>query len=264
MMSNVNGPPPPPAPRRVGGTGAPAWAAKARPVVDVVARILCLLLGGALLVAGIVGLFTGVSEGQLVTVLAAGLLLLVMPSIVDRIRTMKLGSFEVDLLRQMAETAKKTAETLERLGMGPELSAYATIYSELREEQLTPLRGLIMDRILQRVANAAAVEKFDKDEVRDLFVTGSPVVRVLALGLMEGDRSLIDSDVLLEAIRGPLTANEQYHALKLVQSGWGRLTPGERNQLLAALDHNPKLQMGPDRIALAQQIRELDANSRIR
>ncbi|MFF0345276.1 hypothetical protein [Kribbella sp. NPDC004875] len=262
-MSDGNGSPPA-VPARATARDTPTWATKARPVVDVSARIACLVLGGALLVAGIVGLFTGVSEGQLVTVVAAGLLLLVMPSIVDRIRSMKLGAFEVDLLRQMAETAKHAAETLERLGMGPELSAYATIYSELRDEQLTPLRGQLMDRILRRVANAAAVEKFDKDEVRDLFVTGSPVVRVLALGLMEGDRSLIDSDVLLEAIRGPLSGNEQYHALKLAYDGWGRLTPADRNQLLAALDHNPKLQMGPDRIAVAQQIRELDANSRIR
>ncbi|GAA3127016.1 uncharacterized protein (DUF3084 family) [Kribbella aluminosa] len=108
------------------------------------------------------------------TVLAAGLLLIVMPSIVDRIRTLKLGQFEVDLLRQMAASAKKTADTLERLGMRQELSAYATIYTELRESDLTALRGQILDQILQRVANAAAVEKFDKDEVADLFRTGSP------------------------------------------------------------------------------------------
>jgi hypothetical protein len=232
-------------------------------VVDVSSRILCLVIGGALLIAGLVGLFTGVGEGQLVTVLAAGLLLIVMPSIVDRIRTLKLGTFEVDLLRQMAASAKKAADSLERLGMGPELSAYATIYTELRDTDLTALRGQIMDRILQRVANASAVEKFDKDEVRDLFLNGSPVVRVIALGLMEGDRSLIDSTVLLDAIQGPLTGNEQYHALKLVHNGWGRLTPDEHNQVLAALDHNPQLQEGPDRIALAQQIRELGANSRI-
>lgn len=245
------------------GTEPPAWAAKARPVVDVAGRILCLVLGAALLVAGLVGIFTGVDEGPLVTVLAAGLLLIVMPSIVDRIRSLKLGQFEVDLLRQMAESAKKTADALERLGMRQELSAYATIYTELRESNLTALRGQILDRILRRVANAAAVEKFDKDEVAELFRAGSPVVRVIALGLMEGDRSLIDSSILLDAINGPLTGNEQFHALKLVQGGWGRLTPDERHQVLAALDHNPKLQEGPDRVAMAQQIRELGANSRI-
>src|SRR5690348_9109632 len=51
----------------------PAWTVKARPVVDVLSRILCLVIGGALLVAGLVGLFTGVGQGPLITVLAAGL-----------------------------------------------------------------------------------------------------------------------------------------------------------------------------------------------
>ncbi|GAA3127024.1 hypothetical protein JOF29_007758 [Kribbella aluminosa] len=49
------------------GTSAPeppGWAVKARPVVDVAGRILCLVLGGALVVAGLVGLFTGVGEGH--------------------------------------------------------------------------------------------------------------------------------------------------------------------------------------------------------
>ncbi|MGZ0147080.1 hypothetical protein ACXJJ3_08405 [Kribbella sp. WER1] len=186
------------------GTEPPAWAVKARPIVDVAGRILCLVLGGA-----------------------------------------------------------PHAELPHRAPPRDGAESPRTTDTELRESDLTALRGQILDRILQRVANAAAVEKFDKDEVADLFRSGSPVVRVIALGLMEGDRSLIDSAILLDAINGPLTGNEQFHALKLVRGGWGRLMPEERNQLVAALDHNPQLQEGPDRIAMAQQIRELGANSRI-
>jgi hypothetical protein len=236
---------------------------KARPVVDVSARILCLVLGGALLVAGLVGLFTGVGEGPLVTVLAAGLLLVIMPSIVDRIRSMKLGEFEVHLVRQIAATARKTADTLRTLGMEKQLDAYATIYTELRGPELKAVRGEILDRIVQRVANASAVEKFDQDEVKELFFTGSPIVRVLALGLMEGDLSLLDSGVLDEGISRSLTGNEQYHALRIVRNGWGRIPPDHRASLLDAIDTNRQIDDGPDRKAMAQQIRELAKSSRI-
>lgn len=243
--------------------GSAGWTVRARPVVDVAGRILCLLLGGALLVAGLVALFTGVGEGQLVTVLAAGLLLIVMPSIVDRIRTLKLGKFEVDLLRQMAVSARKTADTLRRLGMGPELEAYAAIYTELNSPDLKAVRGQVLDRIVERVSHAAAVEKFDKDEVKELFLNGSPVVRVLALGLMEGDLALLDGEVLLDAVGRSLTGNEQYHALKLFRDGWTRFTPEERERLLAAMDANPHTASGAGRTNVAQQIRELAASSRI-
>ncbi|WP_157997169.1 hypothetical protein [Kribbella rubisoli] len=236
---------------------------KARPVVDVSSRILCLVIGGALLVAGLVGLFTGVGQGPLITVLAAGLLLVIMPSIVDRIRRLKFGEFEVHLVRQIAATARKTAGTLQALGMEKQLDAYATIYTELRGPELKAVRGEILDRIVQRVANASAVEKFDKDEVRELFFTGSPIVRVLALGLMEGDLSLLDSEVLHEAISRSLTGNEQYHALKIVRNGWGRLGPDERTRLMTAIDTNRQIGAGPDRKAVAQQIRELAGSSRI-
>src|SRR5262245_27406685 len=73
----------------------PSWPARARPVVDITARILCLLLGSALVVAGLVGLFTDVGQGPLLIVLAAGLLLLVTPPIVDRIRSRRIGEFDV-------------------------------------------------------------------------------------------------------------------------------------------------------------------------
>jgi len=241
----------------------PAWTVKARPVVDVSSRILCLVIGGALLVAGLVGLFTGVGQGPLITVLAAGLLLVIMPSIVDRIRRMKLGEFEVHLVRQIAATARRSADTLRALGMEKQLDAYATIYTELRGPELKAVRGEILDRIVQRVANASAVEKFDKDEVRDLFFTGSPIVRVLALGLTEGDLSLLDSEVLHEAISRSLTGNEQYHALKIVRNGWGRLGPEERTRLLTAIETDRQIGAGPDRKAVAQQIRELAGSSRI-
>jgi hypothetical protein len=225
--------------------------------------MLCLLLGGALVVAGLVGLFVDVGQGELIIVLAAGLLLLIMPSIVDSIRSLKLGPFEVQLLRQIAATARKSAEKLRRLGLEHQLDAYATVYTELRGPELKAVRGEVLDRIVQRVSNAAAVEKFDKGEVKDLFLFGSPIVRVLALGLMEGDLSLIDRDVLLDAVTRSLTGNELYHALRIVRNGWGWLSPDDRHRLVEAIEANQYIAQGSDERAVAQQIRELAGSSRI-
>ena len=240
------------------------WAESAGKRLDVIARIACLSAGLALLVAAIVALFVNSDDAALIPVLAAGFLLVLTPAVVDRLRSRRAGHFEIHLIGQIAANARKSAEALRRLGMDRELDAYATIYNELRGPELVVVRDEVLDRIVQRVANASVIEKFDKDEVKELFVHGSPIVRVLALGLMEGDLSLVDSSVLLDAIDRSLTGNEQYHALKLVRNGWGWLSPEERGRLLSVIDADPRIQRGPSRSALAQQIRELAQSSRIR
>ena len=223
----------------------------------VVARILWLSAGGALCAAAIVGLFVGVGEAELLIVLGGGVVLAIMPAVVDRVRSMKAGHFEIQLIEQIADNARKSAEMLRRLGMEHELDAYATIYTEMRGAELTEVRGAMLDRIVQRVSNASAVEKFDRGEVKDMFTLGSPIVRVLALGLMEGDLSLIDSEVLVEALKRPLTGNEHYHALKLVLGGWGHFPAAERAKLKDAIDSNQQIQYGPGRRELAERIRKL-------
>jgi hypothetical protein len=234
-----------------------SWVETAGPRIDVIARIACLSAGCALVLAAIVGLFVEVNVAGLIAELAAGAILVLLPSVVDRLRTFKAGQFEIQLMDQIAGNARKSADILRRLGMESELNSYAAIYTELRGAEMLDVRAQLLDRIVQRVSNASAVEKFDPAEVKDLFLYGAPIVRVLALGLMEGDLSLIDSEVLLDAVTRPLTGNEQYHALKVILEGWGRLSPDERRELKAAVDTSRQIRPGGDRSALAQQIREL-------
>jgi hypothetical protein len=234
-----------------------SWLETAGPRIDMIARIVCLSAGCVLVAAAIVGLFVDVDVEGLIAVLAAGVVLVLLPSVVGRLRKFKAGQFEIQLMEQIASKARKSAEMLRRLGMESELNAYAAIYAEMRGPELQNVRGQVLDRVVQRVSNASAVEKFDQAEIKNLFTHGAPIVRVLALGLIEGDLSLIDSGVLLEAISKPLTGNEQYHALKIVLYGWGRLTPDERTELRAAINSGPQIEAGPGRAALAQQIREL-------
>jgi hypothetical protein len=240
------------------GKKSPAsWVETAGPRIDVIARIACLAAGCALVLAAIVGLFVDADVAALIAVLAAGAILVLLPSVVDRLRTFKAGQFEIQLMDQIAGNARRSAEIFRRLGMESELNTYAAIYTELRGPEMKDVRAQLLDRIVQRVSNASAVEKFDATEVKDLFKYGAPIVRVLALGLIEGDLSLIDGDLLLEAISKPLTGNEQYHALKVVLHGWGRLSEAERTELRAAINSGPMIEAGVDRSALAQQIREL-------
>lgn len=242
------------------GSAAPrsAWLDQAPRTLDVAARVVCLLAGVGVLVTGLVGLFSDVDEGVLALVLAVGVLLLVTPSIVDRIRSMKLGQFEVQLVRQVAASARQAANTLQRLGLGRELDAYATVYTELRGPELKNVRAMVLDRIIERVAAAAVVEKFDKNEVKAMFREGTPIVRVLALGLMEGDPSLIDGEILVEAVSRSLTGNEQFHALRLARDEWSRLSPADHDALRSAIDASPHLQDGTARGEMAKQIRALN------
>lgn len=210
-----------------------------------------------MLVTSIVALFADVDRTSLFAVLVAGLLLLIMPTVVDRIRTQRLGQFEVQLVRQIAGSARGAAQTLQRLGLGRELDAYATVYTELRGPELKDVRGMVLDRIVDRVAGAARVEKFDKDEVKAMFTEGTPVVRVLALGLMEGDPSLVDAAVLLEAVSRSSSGNEQYHALRLVRDQWSRLSPAERANLRSAIEASPQIEPGTARHRVADEIRML-------
>ncbi|TCO35545.1 hypothetical protein EV652_101427 [Kribbella steppae] len=234
-----------------------SWLDQAPRTLDVAARAVCLLAGVGLLVTGLVGLFSDVDEGVLALVLGIGVLLLITPSIIDRIRSTRLGQFEVQLVRQVAASARRAANSLQRLGLGRELDAYATIYTELRGPELKNVRAMVLDRIIERVAGAAVVEKFDQDEVKAMFREGTPIVRVLALGLMEGDPSLIDGEILLEAVSRPLTGNEQYHALRLVRDEWNRLSPAEHAALRSAIDASPHLKDGSARGDVARQIRAL-------
>jgi hypothetical protein len=63
--------------------------------------------------------------------------------------------------------------------------------------------------LVERAAAVADREKFDPSEVRTLFQNATPTMRVLALGLMQGDPSLADEATMLDAITNPRSANEQ-------------------------------------------------------
>lgn len=69
----------------------------------------------------------------------------------------------------------------------------------------------LQDRLVERAAALAELEKFEAGEARELLKNGTPTMRVLALGLMEGDPSLADGATILSAIADSRSGNEQFH-----------------------------------------------------
>ena len=255
-------PAPPRPPGRAGD--APAWTSKARPVLDVAARILCLALGAALLIAGLVGLFTGVTQGQLVTVLIVGFLLVLMPAIVDRLRSLKTRHFEIRLVRQVADNARKSAEALRRLGMEYELDSYATIYTELRGPELTGRPGADT-----RPDRPAGVQRRRGREVRPGRDQGPLPERLThrpgARPGPDGGRPVADR--WFGAARSGQSVVDRQRAVPRPEAGPGRLgTPLAGSACPAAHgDRRPAAvsRKGEAERALAQQIRGLAGSPRI-
>src|SRR6202012_6079951 len=82
---------------------------------------------------------------------------------------------------------------------------------------------------------------------------GSLVVRVLALGLMQGDTSLADVDTILSAINDGRSRNEQFQAMVLAQKCWTKLSPAEQSDIRWAIGR-AKFEPGGDRYRKAQEL----------
>lgn len=115
----------------------------------------------------------------------------------------------------------------------------------------------LQDLLVERAAAAARREKFDASEVRTLFRNAAPTMRVLALGLMQGDPSLADGPTIVDAIANSRSANEQYQGLRLTEQCWPRLTPSFREAVRAAIEASPEIKTGESRRALAEKILSL-------
>jgi hypothetical protein len=96
-------------------------------------------------------------------------------------------------------------------------------------------------------------EKFDPAEIRALFTNGTPVMRVMVLGLMGGDPSLVDAASLAQGIARPATRTEQFQALKLAERLWERFSEPERAMLRAATQRVP-IAKNSRRAPLAEKI----------
>jgi hypothetical protein len=202
-------------------------------------------------------LTTDDAEAAAAALVPVGALLLLSPLLLPRFERLKVtaSGVELTLVREIARhDAPVTAALIQQSGLAPHVDAYATAHDELDDDHYKAARIHLQDRIIARAAATARRQKFDAGEVRALFADGSPTIRVLILGLMEGDPSLADADTIASAIRDSRSGNEQYHALRLAQLRWLRLTEDERAQLAKVIGEDPFVRDDTDRRRVAEQL----------
>jgi len=177
---------------------------------------------------------SGAAGGVLVI---AGVLLLVAPFMIDRLERVAVSGagLELGLSRDVAEQgAPKAAAIIDRSELAQLTEAYGVLREVLPDPEYTNARTYVQDVLVRRAGTIAEREKFDAAEIRALFANGTPVIRVMVLGLMGGDPSLADAASLAEGIARPATRTEQWEALRLAERLWERFSEHERAMLRAA------------------------------
>jgi len=216
-----------------------------------------MIAGFGLLVIAAIETLDDSDGGPIVALLVVGSLLLVAPRLLDRLESLKVSGsgVELSLSKEIANLgAPKTAALLETTGLTSYMQSYEFIREELTDEKYRGARVRLQDALVDRAASIARTQKLDANEVRRMFAEGQPLLRVLALGLMEGDPSLADAHTILDAISAPRMPNEQYHGLKLAQFCWTGLSQPDQAAVLAAARADDRIAADQDRKAILDRL----------
>jgi hypothetical protein len=211
--------------------------------------------GLALLVIAAVKFAGAGGDGATVALVIVGAILLICPFILGRLQRVSVSTTQVDLWLTTQVTdrgAPEAAAILQRTRLGSFAESYAFVHDELEGEYFSA-RVHLQDVLVQRAASIARQEKFDAREARRLFANGAMVVRVLVLGLMQGDTSLADVDTVLSAINEGRSRNEQFQALVLAEKCWSRLSSSEQSEIRWAIER-ANFEPGGDRQQKAAQL----------
>ncbi len=217
-------------------------------------------IGIVLLAIGAIRVNAKASEGGVVALVVAGVVLLISPFIIDRLENLSVSGsgFEIRLSRTIVELgAPDTARVLESTGLAGFAESYALIYEELQLPSFQAAKIYLQDLLVERAAAIARRQKLKASEVRVLFREGSPMMRVLALGLMEGDPSLADGATIASAIIDSRSGNEQYHGLKLARTCWRQLSASERTTIRVGIADSPHIGADSDRRVVADEVLSL-------
>ena len=206
-----------------------SWPETLRAVVGV--------MGLALLVVAAIKYAQDKNNDGLIVLLIVGAILLICPFFLQRAQRTPVSTTPVDLwlATQVSDRgAPETAAILQRTQLGSFAESYALVQDELSGDYF-PARMHLQGTLVLRAASVARQEKFDA-RVRRLFANGSMVMRVVVLGLMQGDISLADSDTILSAIREGRSRGEQFQAMVLAQQCWKKMSSSEQTEIRWGID----------------------------
>jgi len=219
--------------------------------------------GAGLAGAGAYKVVVTAGSGAGVAVVIAGSVLLVSPFVLQRVEQLSVttSGLQMRLSQDIADLgAPKAARILDRTDLAWYAQSYSFIHEELGDDAYQDARIHLQDLLVDRAAAIARRQKFDGPEVRTLFRNAAPTMRVVALGLMQGDPSLADAPAILDAIQSPRSPNEQYQGLKLAIQCWPRLTAPSRSAIRATVEASPEIKAGASRRELAEKILALPAS----
>jgi hypothetical protein len=218
------------------------------------------VIGLVVLTVGVIKVVGVTGTASAIALLSAGVLLLISPFVIDRIERFSVTTQGVEfrLTQEISDLgAEKTAMILERTDLARFADSYTLIHDELSDEKHKATKVYLLDLLVDRSASIARRQKFDATEVRNLFRDGTPMMRILTLGLMEGDLSLADGPTILSAIIDFRTKNEQYHGLQLAQLCWRMLAGSERRAIHHAVADDTDIPPDSDRRLLADKVLSL-------
>jgi hypothetical protein len=215
--------------------------------------LLLVTIGLALVGVGVERVLATASGAGLITIVVVGAVLIVSPFVLARFDRFNTAGSAFQLTRDMAGLgAPRAAHILERTDLARFADSYSFLYKELDDERYVDATVHLQDVLVDRAAAIARKEKFEPLEVRALAANASPIMRVLALGLMKGDSELADGGTVLAAIADPRSDNEQYQGLELAKLCWPQLTTSYRSAIRSVIEANPEVMAGHQ--ALAQEI----------
>ncbi|MBO0801521.1 MAG: hypothetical protein J2P25_00380 [Nocardiopsaceae bacterium] len=222
--------------------------------------------GLALLVVGVVKALFSAGDGGVIALLVVGALLVVSPFALGRVGRLPAiaDGLDLHLGRYLGREAGErggpgTGRLLDRADLARFAESYAFVHEELREPQHLDAKVYLQDLLVQRAAALSRREKLSATEVRALFKDASPMLRVVTIGLMQGDPSLADGATIISAIADSRTANEQFQGLRLALLCWHNLERADRHAIQGAAKDSPHIQPGTDRQSLADQVLALSA-----
>jgi hypothetical protein len=196
------------------------------------AKVIVAVIGLALLAFGVAKVTGTAGDTGVVTLIIVGALLLVSPFLIGQVEGLSVSvtSINIRFARDISELgAPKAAQILRHANLASFAETYAFIHEELaHEEMYWDAKIKLQDSLVRRCAAISSRERFRASEVRRLFRDGPPMIRVLALGLMQGDPSLVDGATIKAALLEPRSNNEQYQGLLLARDSWAALPAYDR------------------------------------
>jgi hypothetical protein len=231
-------------------------------------------LGAGALAAGGVAVYVTDNGTGSAALVAAGVALGALALFGDRIASVGVAGTQISLVQASTQLQAEADEAdaagnhvaADRLrAQAAQLLALARPAAEryelLRDQPSGRERTAGMTALVQEARSAARSDQWDSESVRQLFQTSRDGMRLYALGLMEGDPSLIDLLSVIDAIDASRSAFEQYHALLVARSATrSALDPQTAGMLRDALTRALEgRRTGEDRRQLAREaLVELD------